>query len=490
LIQLLLVSYVVTRIGKDSYGIVLLAIAVMGMVEVFGGGLSKAVAKHVASEAALGKTKLVNVIYSSSMVCFLAVGMLGAVGAAVAGLQFSRLFPDIAPGLVRDGQLSMFVMAGTIVLCLVGDAWRGLLTGVQQYGLINAVGCLRSVIRLSCLVAYFNFIGPALLPVVIIFASSYVLERVGLAIVCYRVMPELRASPALVTRIGLGMIVGFASFVLLATAGNILVTHMLQFVIVRELGLSRLTEYGIALTLMIFANTMVRSFVNVLVPVASKYQGIGDDVTIRKLFRYGTKYATIVALSVVGVTVPFLPALYRLWMGPEFVALCGITMVMFAGQGIVSISLCSHQILNGMGRVKFICAVMLGYSIVTICTVWLHLHFWQEATLLTTVAIVAIGRAIGNVIVLGYGMKIAGVTGRELLAHAIIKPFLVCSAVTALGLWIAHVVQVGSWLSLVVWVVVLETLFLGVVAYWCLDDEEKGMIMQLFPKTMVSSDNR
>ena len=158
-----LIPYIVTRIGKESYGIVLLAMSVLSMVEIFGAMLTKAVTKYVAAENARGETKQLNMIYSSSLLWFFAIGMLGALAAVVAGLQFSRLFPNISPELAKDGQLSVFIMAGTIVLCLVGDAWRGVLAGIQRYDIISALASGRSVVRAIGIVMYFAFVGPDLL---------------------------------------------------------------------------------------------------------------------------------------------------------------------------------------------------------------------------------------------------------------------------------------------------------------------------------------
>lgn len=482
LIAFSLVPYMVTRIGTESYGVFLLAISAMGMVELFGMGLSKAVTKNVSGAAANGEVELINVVYSNSLVWLIAIGLLGALSAVLVGQHFAGLFPDVSPAIALEGRMTMFIMAGTILICLVGDTWKGLLAGVQRYDIINAVGCVQSGGRAICIVAYFNLANPTLLSVVVIFSLFYAVERIGLAFGCYKVIPELRASSGLVSYLGLRMIAGFAGFVLIGTVANLLISHLVKFMIGRNIGLTELTSYGIALTLMTFANAMVRSFANVLMPVASKYHGVGDGEAIGKLFLHGTKHSAIVILSCVGVTAPFLPALYRLWMGPEFVELCGITLVMFFGQAVVSYALCANQILTGMGRVRSICTVSLCYASVTLAVVWLHLNLWQDANLFSSVVIVAIGRIIGNIVILRLGVQATGIAWRRLLAHAVAKPLSICVIVAALGWCVVRWIQIETWVSLVGLVLATELLFFGLLALWCFDKEERRYTMDLFRK--------
>lgn len=475
----LLVPYIVTRIGKEHYGIVLLAMSALSMIEIFGMALTQAVTKHVASEDARGTTKQINAILSSSMLWFFAVGTIGAVGAVVAGLQFSRLFPDVSPELAHVGRLSMFIMAGTIIACLMGDAWKGVLAGYQRYDVISATTSCRSLLRAITVVAYFTIVGPSILPVVVIFAVFHVLERVGFAVACRWVAQGVRASPALVTRYGLSAIAGFATFLLVATTANLLVSDVLKVVIGREISLSALADYGIALVLITFANGIVRSFLYVVMPVASKYQKLGDDTKLRKLLLHGTKYSVVAALACLGVTAPFLPSLYRLWMGVDFVHLVGITMVMFAGQAVVSSSTCSTQILNGMGRVRFTCAVSIGWATAAFVAACAHLVLWREASLLSTVAIMAVGRSIGGMVTIAYGMKVIGVAWNQLLVQSYLKPLLICGVATAIGFACVRFARIETWGSLIGVVVALEVLFVALSACWCLDKEEKGLTIQL-----------
>jgi hypothetical protein len=116
----------------------------------------------------------------------------------------------------------------------------------------------------------------------------------------------------------------------------------------------------------------------------------------------------------------------------------------------------------------------------------LHFAFWEHASLLSTVAIMAVARSVGAIAVIVYCVAVTATDGRSLIAQAFVKPILTCCAVSGIGLvWATHL-QADTWLSLFVAVGTLEALFLAVSACWCLDREEKGLTMQLVRQAVTA----
>lgn len=469
----LLIPFVVHRIGQESYGVVLLAIAAFSMVELCGQGLSKAVIKHFAEQEARSNRDLLKLIFNSSLLWFFSVGAIGAAITFFVGFYFESCFSSVSPELFRQGQLSMYIIAAVICPCLVLDIFSGMLSAKQRYDIVNLICTSVAVSRVLLIVAYFGFFQPSLIAVVIIYAGTYTIERLAHMLVSYkmRVVPGL--SLLAVTRKGMRLIVGFASMVLVITAANMLVTHVIKFIIGSELSLTDVTQYSIILLPTGMANLLVRNFVNVLVPVASKYQGLENYHVIRRMFFRGTKYAVIIVLVSIGVTMPFLPGLLRLWMGPQFVHLWSIGIVLFIGQIIGSTSVCANQILSGLGKVRFIAIAGLICAVCGLSMVWLYLHYWPRALLLGVVILIAIYRTIVSASIFTYGIKTIGARCRQLLAEAIAKPLLIGGLVVLLGVGFVRFVRIESWLVLVSSVLAAEAIFFALIFLFCLDGEEK-----------------
>lgn len=469
----LLIPFVVHRIGQESYGIVLLALAAFGMVELCGQGLSKAVIKHFAEQEARGNRDLLKLIFNSSLLWFFFVGAIGAAITFFVGFYFESCFSNVSSELVREGQLSMYIIAAIICPCLVLDIFSGMLSAKQRYDIVNLTCTSMAVSRALLIVAYFGFFQPSLIAVVIIYTGTYTVERLVHMLVSYkmRVVPGL--SLLAVTRKGMRLIVGFASMILVITAANMLVAHVIKFIIGGKLSLMDVTQYSIILLLMGMANMLVRNFVNVLVPVASKYQGLENYDVIRRMFFHGTKYAVIIVVASIGVTMPFLPGLLRLWMGPEFVHLWSIGIVMFIGQIVGSTSVCANQILSGLGKVRFIAIVGLICAVSCLSMVWLYLHYWPGAILLGVAIIMVIYRTTVSASIFVYGIKTIGTRWQQLLAEAVAKPLLISGLLVLLGVGFVHFVRVESWLVLVSSVLAEEFIFFTLIFLFCLDGDEK-----------------
>ncbi len=479
----LLIPFVVHRIGQESYGVVLLAMAAFVMVELCGQGLSKAVIKHFAEQEARGNRELLKLIFNSSLLWFFTVGAIGSAIIFFVGAYFESCFKNIPPELIRQGQLSMYIIAAVICPCLILDIFKGILSARQRYDIVNLICTSIAVTRVLLIVGYFGFIQPSLIAVVIIYAITYIAERLAHLLVSYRIVSVPAISLSAINREGIRLIVGFASMILVITAANMLVTNIIKFIIASKLSLTDVTHYGIILLLIGTANMLVRNFVNVLVPVVSKYQGLENYDVIQKMFLHGTKYAVIIVVASIGVTMPFLPGLLRLWMGPEFEHLWSIGIVMFIGQIIGSSSVCANQILSGLGKVRFIAIAGLICAVSGLSMVWVYLHYWPSAILLGVAILMVIYRTIVSGSIFTYGIKVIGGRWQDMLAKAIAKPVLIGGLVALLGVGFVRLVGIESWLVLVFSVFVTEVIFLMLTYLWCLDKEEKCRGVELLQKT-------
>lgn len=482
LVSFLLVPFIVRYIGSDSYGVVLLAIAAYGMIMLLGMGLSKAVIKYFAQERAKEKIDLINVIFNSSLLWFFIIGLFGSIVTFFLGLYFDSIFNKISLSLVEQGRLSMYIISITIVPCVVLDVFKGILSGEQRYDIVNFIGTTSAVLRALVIVAYFLLVKPSLIAVVIVFSVFYIVERIGYVIASYKIIDTIKLSFSFINMYGLKMIIGFASMMLIATTANMLAGHVFKFIIGAKLSLKDLTYYGVLLLLTTTANLLVRSFVNVLVPVASKYQSLGDHATIRKLLIHGTKYAVIIILALNCITIPFLKSLLYLWMGPEFVHIWPVGIILFVGQILSSSSVTANQILSGIGKVKVIAfsaftsvAVGLGLSLI-------YLEFWQGAILFFAVLLLNIQRVINTLIIISYSIKTILIDKRAILRNAYLFPLIISMVVLLIGLVLTNFINIENWASLILSVIIIEIFYFIMIYFFSLDIEEKTLFKKLLGK--------
>lgn len=482
LVSFLLVPFIVGYIGSESYGVVLLAIAAYGMIEQFGMGLGKAVIKFFAQERAKDQTSLINMIFNSSILWFFLIGLIGSVVTYVLGFYFDSIFSNVSPLLVEEGRLAMYIISATMIPCIVLDVFVGILSGEQRYDIVNLIGTTSAVLRALVIIAYFLFIKPSLLAVVIVYSVFYIVERIGYVIASYKIIDTLKLSFSLINKQVLKLIIGFASMMLIITTANMLAGHIFKFLLGAKLTMTDLTYYGVLLLLSTTANFMVRSFVNILVPVVSKYQGLNNYQIINKIFIYGTKFAIIVIFSLALITMPFLKGLLTLWMGPEFSKLWPIGIIMFIGQIFNSSAVAANQVLSGLGRVKVLAlssliSVLIGFGLSLF-----YLEFWINATLLITVTLLTTRELVNAAIVLLYGFRNLHINKSFILKNAYLVPFVISLIVLVFGIGLTILIDIESWSFLIFSVLIIEILYFVMIYFYSLDNEEKSFFKEILNK--------
>ncbi len=483
LISFLLVPFIVNRINSEQYGIVILATTSYGMITLFGTGLNKAVIKYHAQARAKNRTHTVNLVFNNSLALFLIIGLLGSIVVFILGIFFEHLF-HVPAYLVDEGQKSLFIIAITIMPCLLLDVYKGILSGEQRYDVVNFISLSAVVFRALAIVGYFFIFSPSLISVVVIYSLSYIVERLGYLVASHKIFKDIKVSFKYISRLGIKIIVGFSLMVLIATMANMLAAHFFKFVIGAKLTLSNLTYYGVLLLLTTTAALLVRSFVNVLVPVASKYYELKDFHRINKILLHGTKYSIVIILSLAFITIPFLKSLLLVWMGAEFVHIWTIGVIMFIAQIVSSTAITANQVLSGLGKVKILAvsstvsvAVGLGLSL-------LYLFFSTAPILLVAVALISIQRLINSVIINSYSLKISRIKFWTFFRKAYFMPFSIGFLMLITGIVLTHFVAITSWRMLFLTVGMVEAVYFGLIYLFALTSEEKYLIHSFTHKSI------
>lgn len=484
-ISFLLVPFIISRISSECYGIVILATTAYGMIELFGTGLSKAVIKYHAQARAKNHIKLMNLIFNSSLILFFLIGLVGSIVVFSLSFSFENVFKNVPLDLIDEGKLSLLIISITIIPCIVLDVFKGILSGEQRYDIVNLIGISSVIFRAIVIVTYFFLISPSLLAVVIIYSFSYIVERVGYFYASHKIIKGLKISFGLISKTGVKIIIGFSGMVLIATMANMLAAHIFKFIIGAKLTLNDLTYYGVLLLLTTTANLLVRSFVNVLVPVASKYYELGDYHRIKKILLHGTKYSMIIILSLTFITIPFLKGLLNVWMGKEFVHIWTIGVIMFIGQIISSGAITANQVLSGLGKVKIL-AISSSLSVfIGLGLSLLYLMFYPSPVLLVAVALISIQRFVNFTIINIYSLKYIEMKLRDLIHNAYFYPFLISIIVLAIGYLITNYVDMNEWILLIISVVFIEVIYFTLIYNFSLTSEEKYLMKSFVYKSFT-----
>ncbi len=178
-------------LGKDRFGVLALAWALIGYASLFDLGLGRALTQLVAQKLGAGEDREVPTLVWTSLTLMLFLGVLGALAAVLLAPWLVHRVLNVPPELQLETLRSFYLLGLSIPVVISTAGLRGLLEAHQRFGMINALRIPMGV---------FTFAGPLLMlpfskslfPVVAVLVCGRVIGWAAHLLLCLRVVPELR----------------------------------------------------------------------------------------------------------------------------------------------------------------------------------------------------------------------------------------------------------------------------------------------------------
>lgn len=449
IVALVLVAYIVARVGPYGYGLWAVVGAFTGYAALFDLGVGSAYAKYIAEHAARGEPRNISSIVSTGFFFYaLFGGLFVAVLWPVVGAVLDAI-PAGAPSATGDfgsaetrAELGYLVRGG-LVLFAVSNCiapFTALQTGLQRMGVTNAISVGASLVKVAATVAFLELdYGVRGL----LYANAAVLAAFGIAsaAAAFSVFPALRISPALVDHATFGRLFRFGWRAQVSRLANLVTfeTDVLVIAIVlRDFELAGLYKLGVEL-----ANKFRQVpaiLLSALVPAASDFDARDDRDRIRKLYLLSSKYVALVAVPLTALLLGAAALMMKSWQGTsvDFEVPATVLRVLAVGYLANTLAGAGVTVALGMGRPDLqMKAGLLAMSsnIVLTVTLVLTVGFWGIPAA-TTISMVLSWLWFSRV----FG-RLVGVPAREAFRQALVWPALAAGAglgVCALGDWFAY----------------------------------------------------
>jgi O-antigen/teichoic acid export membrane protein len=342
------IPILIRGLGKERFGVLALAWALIGYASLFDLGLGRALTQLVARKLGVGEDREVPALVWTSLLLMLS---LGVVGAAVVGLLSPWLVHRVlnVPGALQHETLQTFYLLGLSIPVIITTAGlRGLLEAHQRFGLIN-------VLRIP--MGVFTFAGPllvlpfsrSLFPIVGILVVGRLIGWAAHLLVCFRVAPELghriawqRAAAGPLLRFGGWMTVTNVVGPLMVTLDRFLIGAMVSMAAVAYYA----TPYEIVTKLWLIPGALV----GVMFPAFSTSFAQNRERTAL-LYRRSAKYILLILFPIVLLIMVLAADGLKLWLGPEFAQNSTRVLQWLAvGVFINSLAQVPFALVQGIGR--------------------------------------------------------------------------------------------------------------------------------------------
>jgi O-antigen/teichoic acid export membrane protein len=357
---------VVHHLGPAQFGLWVLASGIVGYVGVLDLGLAPtlvneaaALFAHDAPEARrrLGETA------STIFALYAALGVLAGVGLGAVGVLAGSLF-HVPPADLVTFRTVLLVVGVQTALGLPMSVWNGLLSGLQAFHVVNAIGAATTLAR-GVLTVALVFAGYGLVALVAASCAVSCIAWTASYWCVHRRVPGLRVRIGAFRRARLREIGRFSGAMVVWTLAGAALHQLDRVLIGVVLPVAALTTYEVGARLANYSRTVLHSWLSTVMPATSALVARGERRRLRALYLRSTRYLLVsyggVALALVGLGGP----LVRLWMGPGFDEGYAVMALLVAGSLVQSQTVVAHVMLPGMGEIRVFTRFMAVYPIVT-----------------------------------------------------------------------------------------------------------------------------
>ena len=193
-------------------------------------------------------------------------------------------------------------------------------------------------------------------------------------LVMRRLTPQLGISLRHFKRAELTMLFGMSGWVFVNQVGSILFLSIDQIVVNTALGVTIQGFYASALQWSILLRSLARTFSTALAPIMIIQFAAGDSRQLGEMSVLSVKLLGLIMALPVGLVAGLAQPLLRVWLGPDFVGLSTllILMVLPLSVNLAVLPLYSLQVAYNRVKIPGIVSVILGVVNLILAVWWVH----------------------------------------------------------------------------------------------------------------------
>jgi O-antigen/teichoic acid export membrane protein len=343
----LILPFLISRLGRDTYGFWTLIVATAGYFLVLDFGVSGAVGRLVAGHRAKDDIGSINVVISTTAVLLLALCCIAAVLSYFLPVPFFALF-EVPEAEKADVASALFIVGLTTALSFPGMISYGFLWGYERFDLHNAVE-IPVVLSRTALTLIFIRSGSHLIDLAYIVSGTSIAGYVVRTALCWWAEPRLRLGLRNFSLPVLREMFVFGIWFGLLSLSRTLLPNVAPFVIGHTLGAGAVTTYTIPRLLTAYTNWMMVSVTTAVAPKAAAYHFASEQDKQQHLFLLGGRYTWALSLFVLGGAVLFGFEILNLWQGSPQPQEYRLLIILMAGEVIPLSQWITYNMIVSMG---------------------------------------------------------------------------------------------------------------------------------------------
>ena len=425
-IPLILIPYILSKIGVTDYGIWAVFLAIISLTALSDLGLAGTLTKHVAEHYARRDNTALNRLVDTGLMLYILIAVLLAGALCLASGFLIPLF--FRQPLISRAQLQLlwYLFSCIVAINTLTIPFYSIVNGLQRMDLSNILSSF-SVFCRALLTVVFLSQGSGLEGLVLANLVAPLMTLVGYIWIVHRLVPELNLSPLRSEPKEIKHIFSFGLQMYLTQIATTVYMQIDKLYLALFTGFAAAGFYNIAGDTAWKLRSIPEMLLSPVMAAASELDAQGAQEKLRELYFRSHKYMALCGLPPVVFVVIFAKPLVHLWLGPKLAVVayplavlaaidffnltCGPGYLIFIGRGVLRAGVYSAFV-----------GVLLNLVLSLVLTYYFGL---SGAVWGTTIAVF-----VGTVYFVYLFHHQTGYPLRETVQRAYLKPFL-CSLASA-----------------------------------------------------------
>ncbi|MBN1995825.1 MAG: oligosaccharide flippase family protein [Anaerolineae bacterium] len=366
-LSLVATRYIVQGLGREAYGILALALTVIGYFAILDLGLNTASVKYIAEYYVKQDLVTLNKIVWTTLLVFTMVGVIGGIAIILLADNLVVLF-QVTPDLVSEAKFTFYVTAIGFPLSLMVGVVASIPNALQRYDLSNKLGILITTLSTLFILGLLA-LGYRLKAVVILQVSTTIISLILYTILSKRLIPELSWWPSYDWQI-FKKLLSFGIYTFISRVGGLFLFQFDRLMIGILLGASLVTYYVVPLNLATQLHKIVLTIAGVLFPVSSGLSSTGQIETLKGIYERAIKVTLFISTFVCVTIFSFSSPILRIWIDTDFAQTSTwVLKLLTLGWYFISWSIIAYIFLDGFGKPHLISFSNILTAIVNVTAV-------------------------------------------------------------------------------------------------------------------------
>ena len=352
-ISLFMTPYLLSRLGKEVYGILPLVNSIIAFLTIASGGIQSSVGRYASLNFAGGHEDKANRYINTAFFLLAGLFSLILIPFVIATICLPSLL-NLPQGHELEAQIVFGVLGVNLILLMLTSPFQIGIYFKQRFDIRGAISITGQLIYVTVIIGVFFFFEPNIMYVSFALLFNTLISVFISIVISKRLVPSLKFSPSLFDKSKLKEI-GSYSFWTLIIQATVLIFLNTDYIIINKcIGSSAVTNYSLVARFNELMRAVITAAVRVVMPLFTQLEAKNDFGLIRSIYRKGVRGTLLLIIPPSFLLCIFSNELLLTWVGPGYHGVDTLFWIVLLPQVLILGAMPANVMLGGLGKVKWV----------------------------------------------------------------------------------------------------------------------------------------